>query len=220
VKGTPVTEDLLTAQPVISEVGARSDADWWRQATVYQIYPRSFADANGDGIGDLRGIISNSFFGGSAWQRITELDGTPGQWYFHLFAKEQPDLNWDNREVHDDFLTTLRFWSDRGVAGFRVDVADSLKKDLAHPAFDTLRHPRKEQEFEAVGTLSGTATTSTTCTPSGAPYSTLTTLPGWPWPRPGSGRTAVRAKRPRTGSASRSISTFSKRTSTPSSSAR
>ena len=54
----------------------------------------------------------------------------PGQWYFHFFAKEQPDLNWDNPEVHDDFLRTLRFWSDRGVDGFRVDVAHGLKKDM------------------------------------------------------------------------------------------
>ncbi len=216
-----------------------SDADWWRQAAVYQIYPRSFADDNGDGIGDLVGIISRvpylaelgvdavwlspfypsaladggydvddyrdvdprigtlaefdelvaalhgvgikvvvdivpnhssdrhewfraalsagrgspererylfrdghgangelppnawpSIFGGSAWERVTEPDGTPGQWYFHLFAKEQPDFNWELPEVHEDFRRTLRFWSDRGVDGFRVDVAHGLKKDL------------------------------------------------------------------------------------------
>ena len=51
----------------------------------------------------------------------------------HLFAPEQPDLNWDNREVRDDFLTTLRFWADRGVDGFRVDVAHALAKDLSEP---------------------------------------------------------------------------------------
>ena len=216
------------------------DADWWRQATVYQIYPRSFADANGDGIGDLVGITSRvpylaslgidavwlspfypsaladggydvddyrdvdprigtlaefdemiaalhaaglkvivdivpnhtsnrhqwfaaalaaprdsperrryifrdgggpdgsqppsdwpSFFGGSAWERVAD-----GQWYLHLFAAEQPDLNWDNREVRDDFLTTLRFWADRGVDGFRVDVAHHLVKDLTEPLPD------------------------------------------------------------------------------------
>lgn len=224
-------------------------ADWWRQATVYQIYPRSFADSNADGLGDIRGITSRvpyleklgvdavwlspfypsaladggydvddyrnvdprlgtledfdemvaalhgagikvivdivpnhtsdrhvwfqealasapdsparnryifrdgegehgelppngwtSIFGGGAWERITEADGTPGQWYFHLFAKEQPDLNWDNPEVHEDFLTTLRFWSDRGVDGFRVDVAHGLKKnmDAAHDDLETI----------------------------------------------------------------------------------
>ena len=215
------------------------NADWWRQAVVYQIYPRSFADANGDGIGDLVGITSRvpylaelgvdavwlspfypsaladggydvddyrdvdpkigtlddfdemvaalhaaqikvvvdivpnhssdrhewfkaavaagkgsperdryifrdglgengdlpptnwtASFGGCVWDRVTEPDGTPGQWYFHLFAKEQPDFNWDNPDVHADFLKTLRFWSDRGVDGFRVDVAHGLKKDL------------------------------------------------------------------------------------------
>jgi alpha-glucosidase len=211
------------------------DTDWWRQAAVYQIYPRSFADANGDGIGDLRGIISRipylkdlgidavwlspfypsaladggydvddfrdvdpkigtlaefdemvrelkaaglrlivdlvpnhssnlhewfqealrspkgsaardryifrdgkgengelppadwtSIFGGPAWTRVED-----GQWYFHNFASEQPDFNWKNQEVRDDFLKTLRFWSDRGVDGFRVDVAHGLAKDLA-----------------------------------------------------------------------------------------
>ena len=220
--------------------------DWWRQAVVYQIYPRSFADANADGIGDLAGITSRveylrdlgidavwlspfypsaladggydvddyrdvdpkigtldefdemvaalhaahikvvvdivpnhssnrhewfraalnsprgsnersryifrdgkgengelppnewqSIFGGRAWERITEPDGSPGQWYLHLFAKEQPDFNWDHPDVHEDFLETLRFWSDRGVDGFRVDVAHGLKKNL-DPAFDAL----------------------------------------------------------------------------------
>ena len=228
-------------------VGSANDADWWRQAAVYQIYPRSFADANGDGVGDLRGIISKvpylqelgvdavwlspfypsaladggydvddyrdvdprigtlaefdemvaalhgagikvvvdivpnhssdrhawfqealaspkgsaararyifrdgkgadgelppndwtAIFGGGAWERVTEPDGTPGQWYFHLFAKEQPDLNWDNPEVREDFLTTLRFWADRGVDGFRIDVAHGLTKNL-DPAFDAVR---------------------------------------------------------------------------------
>ena len=56
------------------------------------------------------------------------------QWYCHLFAREQPDLNWDNPEVREDFLDTLRFWADRGVDGFRVDVAHALAKDLSEPA--------------------------------------------------------------------------------------
>ncbi|HET6698584.1 MAG TPA: alpha-amylase family glycosyl hydrolase [Nocardioidaceae bacterium] len=212
-------------------------ADWWRQAVVYQVYPRSFADSDGDGIGDLPGITSRvdylaelgvdavwlspfypsaladggydvadyrdvdprlgtlddfdalaaalhragiklivdivpnhssnrhawfrealtsppgsaarhryifrdgagpdgslppsdwqSVFGGPAWTRVED-----GQWYLHLFAPEQPDLNWDSREVRDDFLTTLRFWADRGVDGFRVDVAHALAKDLTEP---------------------------------------------------------------------------------------
>ncbi len=211
------------------------DPDWWRQAVVYQIYPRSFADATGDGIGDLRGIISRidylaalgidavwlspfypsaladggydvddyrdvdprigtleefdamaaalheagirlivdivpnhssnrhrwfrealasppgspareryifrdgrgehgeippsdwtSVFGGPAWTRVED-----GQWYLHTFAIEQPDWNWSHPEVREDFLTTLRFWADRGVDGFRVDVANLLAKDLS-----------------------------------------------------------------------------------------
>ncbi|WP_254678585.1 glycoside hydrolase family 13 protein [Arthrobacter sp. 24S4-2] len=219
-----------------------TDASWWRQASVYQIYPRSFSDSNGDGLGDVRGITAkvpylkalgidavwvspfypsaladggydvdnyrnvdprlgtladfdelaaalqtagirivvdivpnhssdrhewfqealaapkgsaarqryifrdglgengelppsdwDSKFGGPAWERITETDGTPGQWYLHIFAKEQPDFNWDNAEVRGDFLRTLRFWSDRGVDGFRVDVAHALVKDLSEP---------------------------------------------------------------------------------------
>ena len=218
------------------------DPDWWRQAAVYQVYPRSFADADGDGLGDLRGVTSRvpylkalgidavwlspfypsaladggydvddyrnvdpslgtledfdelvqalhnaglkiivdivpnhssnrhawfrealaspkgsaareryifrdglgphgdrppsdwtSHFGGSAWTRITEPDGSPGQWYLHLFTPEQPDWNWDNPEVRQDFLRTLRFWADKGVDGFRVDVAHALVKDLSEP---------------------------------------------------------------------------------------
>ncbi|ONI70024.1 alpha-amylase [Kribbella sp. ALI-6-A] len=223
-----------------------TDADWWRQAVVYQVYPRSFADSDGDGIGDLQGIISrvpylsslgidavwlspfypsaladggydvddyrdvdprlgtladfdelvgtlheagiklivdivpnhssdrhewfrealaapknspardryifrdgvgdqppsdwDSVFGGSAWAQIHD-----GQWYLHLFAAEQPDLNWDNEEVREDFLKTLRFWSDRGVDGFRVDVAHALKKDLTEPLPSKSTLPRQSE---------------------------------------------------------------------------
>ncbi|MES9520318.1 glycoside hydrolase family 13 protein [Streptomyces capoamus] len=214
--------------------------DWWRQAVVYQVYPRSFADADGDGLGDLRGITERlghvaglgvdalwlspfypseladggydvidprgvderlgtlddfdalvaeahrlglkvvvdivpnhtshlhpwfqealragpgsaareryvfrrgrgrqgelppsdwqSVFGGSAWRRVPD-----GEWYLHLFAPEQPDLNWENEEVRADARATLRFWSDRGVDGFRVDVAHGLAKDLTEPLRD------------------------------------------------------------------------------------
>jgi alpha-glucosidase len=231
----------------MSQRPAAARAEWWRQAAVYQIYPRSFADSDGDGLGDLRGIISRipylaalgidaawlspfypsaladggydvddyrdvdpqlgtladfdeltaglhrcgikvivdivpnhtsnrhawfraalaapkgsrardryifrdgrgpdgaqppsdwlSAFGGPAWTRVRD-----GQWYLHLFAAEQPDLDWANREVRDDFLTTLRFWSDRGVDGFRVDVAHGLAKNLAEPLepLPVKRHP-------------------------------------------------------------------------------
>jgi alpha-glucosidase len=224
--------------------GARPD--WWREAVVYQIYPRSFADGNGDGVGDLDGIRSRlsylaelgvdavwlspfyaspqadggydvadyraidptlgtlsdadaliedvhnlglriivdlvpnhtsdqhewfvralnegpesglrtryhfreglghdggrppndweSIFGGPAWTRTTNPDGSPGEWYLHLFAPEQPDLNWSNRAVWDEFRAILRFWLDRGVDGFRIDVAHGLVKadglpDMGH----------------------------------------------------------------------------------------
>src|SRR5580658_5670498 len=233
---------LTNAMPQPSADTARADtaragAGWWRQAVVYQIYPRSFADSDSDGVGDMRGIISRigylswlgvdavwlspfypsaltdggydvddyrdvdpllgtladfdelvaglhasgikviidivpnhtssrhswfrealaaptgspardryvfrdglgpdgarppsdwaSAFGGSAWERVRD-----GQWYLHLFAAQQPDLNWANREVREDFLGTLRFWSDRGVDGFRVDVAHGLAKNLSEP---------------------------------------------------------------------------------------
>ncbi len=231
----------------VSDPDHMSDPNWWRQAAVYQIYPRSFSDSNADSLGDIRGITAkvpylkalgidavwlspfypsaladggydvddyrdvdpklgtladfdemakalhaagikliadivpnhssnrhewfkealaspkgsaareryifrdgkgtngelppsdwDSVFGGSAWERITEPDGTPGQWYMHIFAKEQPDLNWSSREVRDDFLKTLRFWSDRGVDGFRVDVAHALTKDLTEPLLSQL----------------------------------------------------------------------------------
>ncbi|MCW2973299.1 MAG: alpha-glucosidase, partial [Thermoleophilia bacterium] len=71
-----------------------------------------------------------SVFGGPGWSRVTEADGTPGQWYLHLFAPQQPDLDWTSRDVRDEFLDVLRFWFERGVDGFRIDVAHGLAK---HP---------------------------------------------------------------------------------------
>lgn len=211
---------------------------WWRNSAIYQVYPRSFQDSNGDGEGDLRGVIArldylkslgidaiwlspfyrspnrdggydvadprdvdprfgklddakalideahkrdlriifdivpnhfstehiwfkealnspkgsparsrfhfydgrgangelapnnwNSIFGGPAWTRIVEADGSEGQWYLHLFDSTQADLNWDNQEVRADFEKTLRFWLDLGVDGFRIDVAHGLAKE-------------------------------------------------------------------------------------------
>ena len=210
---------------------------WWQTAVIYQIYPRSFADGDGDGIGDLRGVESRleslqalgidaiwfspffkspqkdagydvsdyksidplfgsnedfdkllakakslgikiivdlvpnhssdqhelfqkalkaapgsperdmymfrdgkgengelppnnweSVFGGQAWSRITEADGSLGQWYLHIFDSSQPDFNWENPKVHEFFAGVLRFWLDKGVDGFRIDVAHGLVK--------------------------------------------------------------------------------------------
>ena len=72
-------------------------------------------------------------FGGSAWQRVVEPDGNPGQYYLHLFDVEQPDLNWENPEVFDDFEKSLRFWLDSGVDGFRIDVAHGMAKPPGLP---------------------------------------------------------------------------------------
>jgi alpha-glucosidase len=69
-----------------------------------------------------------SVFGGPAWTRVED-----GAWYLHLFDSSQPDLNWANPEVHDDFVNVLEFWLDRGADGFRVDVAHGLVKDPALP---------------------------------------------------------------------------------------
>ena len=77
-----------------------------------------------------------SIFGGPAWTRVSEADGTPGQWYLHIFAKEQPDLNWDNPEVFDDLAKTLRFWLERGIDGFRIDVAHGMAKPDGLPDHD------------------------------------------------------------------------------------
>ena len=195
---------------------------WWRDGLLYQVYPRSFADSDGDGIGDLRGITARldhlewlgvdglwlnptfpspnvdwgfdvsdyrgvhpelgtledldelvaragergirvlldlvpnhtsdqhpwfrdrrdfyvwreghnggppnnwkSTFGGPAWTR----DEASGEWYLHNFTPEQPDLDWWNEDVRAEFDDILRFWMDRGIAGFRIDVAHGIVKD-------------------------------------------------------------------------------------------
>ena len=238
------SSSVLTPLTVPAETAAAvSDAPaWWHSAVVYQVYPRSFADGNGDGVGDLPGITGRlpylrdlgvdavwispyyvspmadagydvadyrdidplfgslrdaeeliaeahrlgirviadlvpnhtsdehawfraalaaapgspererymfrdgkgpdgdeppndwrSVFGGRAWTRVTEPDGTPGQWYLHIFDPKQPDLNWENPEVREEFLDILRFWLDRGIDGFRVDVAHGMVKEEGLP---------------------------------------------------------------------------------------
>ena len=74
-----------------------------------------------------------SDFQGSTWTRTTEPDGTPGEWYLHLFTPEQPDLNWDHPDVRREHEDVLRFWFDRGAAGIRIDSAALLVKDPALP---------------------------------------------------------------------------------------
>ena len=261
-----MTDSLPPATPAILRIPSPSassggdggpDNAWWRSAVIYQIYIRSFADGNGDGVGDIAGIRARlpyvvglgvdaiwinpwypspmadagydvadyrdiepvfgtlaeaealireahdsglrvlldivpnhtsdqhpwfraaladgpgspmrdryvfrdgrgidgdeppndwqSRFGGPAWRRVTSADGTPGQWYLHLFAPEQPDLNWENPEVRADFERTLRFWFDRGVDGFRIDVAHSLIKEAGLPDVGDERWPAARIELD------------------------------------------------------------------------
>jgi alpha-glucosidase len=82
-----------------------------------------------------------SSFGGPAWTRVTEADGRPGQWYLHLFAPEQPDVDWTNPAVAAEFEDTMHFWFARGVDGFRIDVAHGLVKAQGLPDVGSIRWP-------------------------------------------------------------------------------
>ncbi len=94
-----------------------------------------FRDGRGEH-GELPPNNWQSRFGGPAWTRVTEPDGTPGQWFLHLYSSRQPDLNWTNPQVHAEFADILRFWFNRGVDGFRIDVADGLVKQDGLPDVD------------------------------------------------------------------------------------
>jgi alpha-glucosidase len=84
-----------------------------------------------DGIGDSPPNNWESLFGGPAWTRVPD-----GQWYLHLFDRSQPDFDWENPEVGDEFESVLRFWLNRGVDGFRVDVAHGMFKQAGLPDLD------------------------------------------------------------------------------------
>lgn len=110
-----------------------SDLHEWFQAAL-KAAPGSkernrywFKDGGGEH-GELPPNNWTSVFGGPAWERVVEADGKPGQWYLHLFAVEQPDFNWENDEVRAYFEDVLKFWLDRGVDGFRIDVAHGMVK--------------------------------------------------------------------------------------------
>ncbi len=110
---------------------------WFRAALAAPAGSRErnrylFRDGRGPG-GDEPPNDWVSIFGGPAWTRVDEPDGKPGQWYLHLFHPKQPDLNWLNGEVRNEFESILRFWFDRGVDGFRIDVAHGLAKDPQLP---------------------------------------------------------------------------------------
>ncbi len=144
----PMFGTLADAQALISEAHAlgirvvldivpnhSSDRHVWFQAALASP-PGSperaryvFRDGRGPN-GDEPPTNWPSCFGGPAWTRVTEADGSPGQWYLHLFAPEQPDWNWANPEVVEEFHDILRFWFDLGADGFRIDVAHGLAKDM------------------------------------------------------------------------------------------
>jgi alpha-glucosidase len=106
-----------------------------------------------------------SVFGGPAWTRVTESDGSPGQWYLHLFDSRQPDFNWENPEVRAEFESVLRFWLDRGVDGFRVDVAHGLIKKEGLPDHRARTHLLGDTEEAAAHVLDGPAPEPTHRTP-------------------------------------------------------
>ena len=96
-----------------------------------------------DGRGPAGDMPPNNWlcvFGGPAWTRVKSDSGTDGQWYLHLFAAKQPDFNWDDPQVRAEFEDVLRFWLDRGVDGFRVDVAHGLIKEAGLPDWDEPLH--------------------------------------------------------------------------------
>ncbi len=90
-----------------------------------------------------------SSFGGTTWTRTTNPDGTPGDYYLHLFSAEQPDLNWDHPDVRREHEDILRYWFDRGVAGIRIDSAAFLVKDPALPPLGSATpgdHPHLDRD--------------------------------------------------------------------------
>ena len=109
-----------------------SEHVWFQAALASELGSKErarfhFADGKGEN-GDIPPNNWESLFNGPAWSRVIEKDGKPGQWYLHLFDSSQPDLNWHNPEVQEDFEKTIRFWLDRGLDGFRIDVAHGMYK--------------------------------------------------------------------------------------------
>ena len=156
----PMFGDLDDADAVIAEahaLGLRVVTDmvanhtsiehpWFRAALAAAPGSRErarylFVDGRGPG-GDAPPNNWISAFGGSAWTRTIDASGAPGQWYLHTFAEEQPDLNWADEGVREDFDAILRFWFDRGVDGLRIDAAPALAKADGFPDADYGDDPR------------------------------------------------------------------------------
>ncbi|GAB3946263.1 hypothetical protein GCM10027614_39490 [Micromonospora vulcania] len=108
-----------------------------------------FAEGRG-AHGELPPNDWESIFGGPAWTRVAD-----GEWYLHLFDPAQPDLNWRHREVRTEFEDVLRFWLDRGVDGFRVDVAHGMIKAEGLPdvGFSTMTTGQRQVELLGKGRL-------------------------------------------------------------------
>jgi len=235
-EGRTITKALLNLRIQNDTTANGYSKKWWKEAVVYQIYPRSFKDSNSDGIGDLKGITSQldyikglgvdviwlspmydspnadngydirdyrkimaefgtmadfdqllkgikernmklildlvvnhssdehmwfvesrkskdnpyrdyyiwrspkdgkepnnwvSYFSGPAWKK----DPATGEYYLHLFAEKQPDLNWDNPKVRGEVYDIMKFWLDKGADGFRMDVIPFISKDQSFPDF-------------------------------------------------------------------------------------
>jgi alpha-glucosidase len=110
-----------------------SEAHPWFQDALAGLNRERYLFRDGQGVdGSLPPNNWRTMFGTPAWTRVHD-----GQWYLHLFAAEQPDLNWAHPDVPADFARTLRFWLDRGVAGFRIDVAHGMAKPDGLPDMDT-----------------------------------------------------------------------------------
>ncbi|MEU9446509.1 alpha-amylase family glycosyl hydrolase [Streptomyces sp. NPDC048304] len=139
--GTPADFDALVEQAhglgikVLVDLVPNHSSDqhpWFREAVAAKPGSRAkeryiFRPGRGED-GELPPNDWQSAFGGPAWTRVDGPDGRPGEWYLHLHAPEQPDLNWRDAEVVAYFERILKHWLDRGVDGFRVDVAHTLFK--------------------------------------------------------------------------------------------
>jgi alpha-glucosidase len=123
-----------------------SDHHWFRQALADGPGSRArarfhFAPGRGEH-GELPPNNWHAMFGGPAWTRVTEPAGKPGEWYLHMFTPQQPDWNWRDEEVAASFEDVLRFWLDRKVDGFRIDVAAGLYK---HPELPDSDDPEADE---------------------------------------------------------------------------
>ena len=135
----PIYGTMADMEALIAEAGKRgigilvdltlnhssSEHFWFREALKSRDNPYHDYYIWRDGDGSVPPNDMRAAFGGSAWTYVTEL----GQWYFHQFAVEQPDLNWDNPRLRRELYDMMNFWADKGVAGFRLDVIDQIAKD-------------------------------------------------------------------------------------------